>query len=199
VPVAACWVEHPGFGSPFVDEHCIVYSGAATVITDADNPGVLARDARASWPLVPAADDGEVDLRQVPAPHSGRASFAALTDFANGGWAAISSPRAGFGIGMAWDATLLPHAWWWQECHATDDYPWFRRAYVIAVEPANVLPGMGATSTGRRRGEPPTLAGNAEWSSTVTLVRYASAAEVTHIDLIGNISFAQTEGQGRHG
>jgi hypothetical protein len=70
---------------------------------------------------------------------------------------------------------------------------------VIAVEPANVLPGIGATSTGRHRGKPPTLDGNAEWSSTVTLVRYASAAEVTHIDQAGTISFAQTEGQEQHG
>lgn len=162
-PVPVMWVQHPGFGGPFIDEHCTITAGARTIVTDAEYPGTgLAKDVRAPFPHAPGAD-----LRRVPAPGSGETMFGCLTDF-DGGWFAIDSPTAGFGIRMEWDTDLFPHAWWWQECNATHGFPWYRRAYVVAVEPANVLPGDPSPAC-PSRGETPLLDAGGTWTSDLTL------------------------------
>jgi len=193
VPVPVTWVEHPGFGAPFIDGRCRIYAGARTVVNDADAPGtVLAPDALTAFPAGLAADGSELDLSWAPPPESRRAVFAALTDF-DEGWYAITSPTAGFGIGVAWDPSVLPHAWFWQECHATAQYPWFSRAYVVAVEPANVLPGTGDVA-GRRRGAPPVLAGGAEWVAELTFVRFASTSPVRRVLPDGTVDVEPANG-----
>jgi hypothetical protein len=103
------------------------------------------------------------------------------TDFAgDNGWFAVTSPNAGFGIGVAWNTDVHPHAWWWQEIHGTAEHPSFRRAYVIAVEPANVLTAAGF--------EPPVLAAHQQWSSAVTFVRLLDLSPVRHISLDGAVT-----------
>ena len=148
------WVQHPGFGAPFVDEHCVIESGATTFVSDAEAPGsLLAADRASDWPFAVGSDGSAVDLRRVP---SGRRSvFGALTDFESA-WFSITSPTTGLVMRMDWDADVFPHAWFWQELHASAGFPWFRRAYVVAVEPANVLPGEGAVGK-RVRGAAPRL------------------------------------------
>jgi hypothetical protein len=134
-PVRVMWVQHPGFGAPFLDDRCVLRTPARTVITDADPP------KRSAFPA---------ELSRIPGPRSGRSLLVYLTDF-DTGWFAIDSPSAGLTVRLEWDAALLPHAWLWQECNASTDSPWHGRAYVVGVEPANVVPG-----------EPgPTLAGGA--------------------------------------
>ncbi|MFJ9824716.1 aldose 1-epimerase [Streptomyces sp. NPDC101160] len=168
LPVPVMWVQHPGFGAPFIDEHCTLTTPARTVLTDAGQPGnTLVADTRAAFPFAPSVDGTPVDLRKVPGPGSGRSVFACLTDF-DGGWYEIHSPTAGFGIRVEWDPTVFPHAWLWQECHASSGFPWHRRAYVVAVEPANVLPG-DPSPTCPDRGESPLLPGGATWTSDITL------------------------------
>jgi galactose mutarotase-like enzyme len=167
-PVPVMWVQHPGFGAPFIDEHCTITSPARTVLTDAEQPGnLLAPDTATPFPYAQAADGRTIDLSEVPGPGSGRSVFACLTDF-DAAWYAIDSPTAGFGIRVDWDAAVLPHAWLWQECHASDGFPWHRRAYVVAIEPANVLPG-DPSPTRPDRGYPPLLPGGATWTSDITL------------------------------
>ena len=136
------WVQHPGFGAPFIDEHCLIESGAATFVSDADAPGsVLAAGRVSDWPFAVDADGSPVDLRSVPS--GPRSVFGALTGFETG-WFSITSPTTGLSLRMDWDVDVFPHAWFWQELHASAGFPWFRRAYVVAVEPANVLPGEDA-------------------------------------------------------
>lgn len=160
------WVQHPGFGAPFIDEHCVIETGAARFVSDAQAPGsVLAANRVSDWPFAPAADGSTVDLRRVPAGR--RSVFGALTGF-DIGWFTITSPTTGLSLRMDWDAGVFPHAWFWQELHASAGFPWFRRAYVVAVEPANVLPGEGATA-GLARGRAPLLDPGAAWTSSIVI------------------------------
>lgn len=152
-PVPLMWVHHPAFGAPFVDEHARITVDARTLITDAEAPGtLLPADQVLSFPL---AHGDEHDLLVPPAPAVARSVFAALTDFATPA-CTITSPTVGLGVTLGWDAEVFPYAWFWQECHASAGYPWFRRAYTVTVEPANVLPGDGPVGT-LRRGDPPLL------------------------------------------
>lgn len=180
-PVEVSWVQHPAFGAPFVDEHCRIATGARTLLTDAEAPGTrLPADTAFAFPAARSVDGLPVDLGAVPAPRSGSAVFAALTDFGApagadaddgaGGWFSISSPSAGFGVRLDWDTDVFPHAWFWQECHASPGFPWFRRAYVVAVEPANVLPGEPSPAC-PDRGRAPFLAPGATWLGRLALTR----------------------------
>jgi galactose mutarotase-like enzyme len=163
-PADVRWVQHPAFGAPFVDRHCRLDVGAATLISDAEAPGTCCAPDT-TYDLA----QQDFDLRAIPAERSGRKTFGCLTDF-DSGWFSITSPTAGFGIRLDWDAAVFPHAWFWQECNATAGYPWFGEAYVIAVEPANVIPGD--PSPGRPdRGIAPTLPPGAEWVSELSLTR----------------------------
>ncbi len=100
-------------------------------------------------------------------PPDRRSVFGALTGF-DIGWFSITSPTTGLSVRMDWDVDVFPHAWFWQELHATEGFPWFGRAYVVAVEPANVLPGEGATA-GPARGRAPLLGPGAEWTSSIAI------------------------------
>jgi hypothetical protein len=152
-PVQVRIVQHPAFGAPFLDERSVVSVAAATLVADADAPGSLA-SAGAVGPLgkVLGARVGEPGIR-LPGPGSRESLFAAFTDLVEPA-AEFHSPTHGFGVRLSWDAAAYPHAWFWIEANAGAGWPWFRRLYAIAVEPANVLPGEGETPDGRRRGGP---------------------------------------------
>ena len=146
-PVEFMWVQHPAFGAPFVDEHARIDTGASTFISDPAAPGtVLPADAVFDFPRATDITGAAVDLRVVPGEDEAREVFGALTDFEDT-WFSITSPTAGFGVRMEWDPDAYPHAWFWQECHASKGFPWFRRAYAIAIEPANVLPRFRSDRT----------------------------------------------------
>ena len=169
-PVPVSWVQHPAFGAPFIDGHSRIDSSAGLFLSDADVPGTGVRpDTQSPWPQLPGVTGR--DLTEVAAPDEARAVFGALTSFSTDAWFTVVSPTAGFGVRMEWDSTVFGHAWFWQECHATPGFPWFRRAYTVAVEPANVLPGQGRSGD-LLRGDPPVLGGRQEWISELTMSRF---------------------------
>lgn len=169
-PVAFRWVHHPAFGTPFIDGDAYWETDARTVVTDSDSPGaLLPPNMLTSFPVTADSSGDRVDLSRLPPPEHGRAIFAALTDFGDGA-ARIVSPNAGFAMTLAWDTTVFPYAWFWQECHATRGFPWFRRAYVAAVEPANVLPGEGTVGP-LRRGVTTPLPGHGEITTQLRMTR----------------------------
>ena len=178
-PVQVRWVQHPAFGAPFVDGDTRLDSSARKFLTDSRIPGtgVLA-DALTAFPLLPTATGGE-DLRRIPGWTEPRAVFGAFTDFAEveSAWFSLTSPNAGFGVRLEWNTEIFPHAWFWQECHASPGFPWFRRAYVVAVEPANVLPGEGPAGA-LMRGAGPLLAAGQQLVAELSLTRFPLRAGV---------------------
>jgi galactose mutarotase-like enzyme len=164
--VPVMWVEHPVFGAAFIDEHSQLTCDARTFLSDKDDPGTLLSAGVLSPPAqARAAAGGSLDLHALPSHDESRKVFGALTGFTAGSYE-ISSPTAGFGIRLQWDREQFPHAWLWQECHATMAFPWFGRAYAVAVEPANVLPGDGE-SAGLRRADSPVLAGGTSIATSI--------------------------------
>lgn len=177
VPVEYTWVQHPGFGAPFAGPECRIHTGARTLITDADAPGtVFSPDQVMPTADVRTAAGEPFDLASLPEPDKPREIFAALTDFDRNGWFTLTNDELGFGMRMEWDAGVLPHAWFWQECHATAGFPWFRRAYAVGIEPANALPGTGEVD-GRRRGEAPLLEPGGTQAAQLTLTRFGARTQ----------------------
>lgn len=137
------WSHHPAFGAPFLDAGCRLSAGCRTVVADDRAPGtVLAPGSRHPWPTATGRDGSPMDLGQVPGPEESREVFAYLLDFEKG-FFSITNPRLGLQVRLRWPLAVFDKAWLWQEVGSTGTWPWFRRAYALAVEPATTVPGQG--------------------------------------------------------
>lgn len=158
--VEVMWSHHPAFGAPFLDDSCVVNVGCRTVVADDRAPGtVLSPGSRHDWPLV-GTSSGTLDLSRVPGPGQKREVFAYLLDFYSG-YFAITNRRLGIGVGLRWPLEVFDKAWFWQEICSSQGWPWFGRAYVMAVEPASTVPGQGMANA-RAKGSSGTRLGPME-------------------------------------
>lgn len=150
--VEVMWSQHPAFGAPFLEAGCLLSVPCKSFVADDRTPGTLfPAGSQHSWPVALAADGRTIDLSRVPAPGEGRSVLGYLTGFTSG-FFAITNPRLRLGVGVRWPLEVFDRAWLWEEAGATTDWPWFGRAYVVAVEPATTIPAQGLTEA-KIRGE----------------------------------------------
>ena len=178
------WSHHPAFGAPFLSEHCVIDTDARTLYTDdvydgAANP--LPADKSFAWPMA-----GELDMSTVPAPDQPRDLLAYLKDFEQG-WYGITNRQLGIGIGLTWDASIFPYAWFWQELNSSPGFPFYKCSYVIAIEPASSIPGQGLTTVMEKTGSHLTLQPGESKEVELKAVFYESHEGVQHIDSAGNV------------
>ncbi|GAA2454761.1 hypothetical protein GCM10010191_87170 [Actinomadura vinacea] len=138
VPLEVMWGHHIVFGAPFLRPgHRIRLPDGVEVVPHETAIHPAGRRVRPGgpyrWPDVPADGGGEVDLSVVPA-HGELSEIVYLTGFTTGSYE-IVDPAGGLGLGVRWDASVLPYLWMWQELGASLDYPWWGRAYVMGLEP----------------------------------------------------------------
>ena len=153
-PMDCMWSHHPAFGAPFLSEHCVIDTGARALLADDEYAG-------AANPLSPGATydwrkADELGMSRVPSPEQQRDLLAYLRDFESG-WYAITNQQLGMGIGMCWDADIFPYAWFWQEINSSPGFPFYKRCYVIAIEPASSIPGQGLSAVIEKTGAHLTL------------------------------------------
>ncbi len=178
------WSHHPAYGAPFLSEHCVIDTDAQTLLTDdayigAANP--LPLDRAFHWSM---ADD--LDLSRVPAPDQPRDLLAYLKDFQTG-WYGITNTELGIGIGLTWDLSVFPYAWFWQELNSSPGFPFYKCSYVIAIEPASTIPGQGLTAAMEKTGSHLTLAPGESKEIELKAVFYQSHNGLEHIDAAGNV------------
>jgi uncharacterized protein DUF4432 len=152
----AMWSHHPAFGAPLISGVARLDCGAAAFVAD-DERDVTAGDlepgAMTPWPNARTRDGRLTDLRVVPPDGPALDRFGYLTGFERG-WASIANDEIGLAVRLDWDAGVFPCAWYWLEARATQGYPWFGDAYVLAIEPASTWPGQGIAAA-RRKGNGP--------------------------------------------
>ncbi|MFG1697738.1 DUF4432 family protein [Nonomuraea sp. NPDC049309] len=139
----AMWGQHIVFGRPFLHPGARIRLPDGVTVIPHDVP--IAPGGRRvepggpwQWPVVPAADGGELDLSVVPEPGT-PSDIVYLTGFSEG-WYEITSA---IGFRVEWDAALLPYLWMWQEFGATTGYPWWGEAYTVGLEPFAGMPTNG--------------------------------------------------------
>lgn len=158
-PVEFMWGHHPAFGAPFLERGCLISVGASTYSADDVAPGTLLEPGSTHrWPLATAIDGSTIDLSVVPGPDEPRDHLGYLTDF-HEHFFAITNPHKGLGAAVKWTPTILDHAWFWQEVHSSAGFPWFRRAYVAAIEPNSTIPAQGLQNATEKGGSPVRLQG----------------------------------------
>jgi len=146
------WSHHPAFGAPFIDAGCRIETDARWFEADdeRDTPaGDLEPGARSDWPLARARGEDPADLRILPGPDTSMDRFGYLGGFENG-IATISNPKLDLSAQLSWTSSTFPFAWYWLEASATPGYPWYRSAYVFAIEPASSYPGQGISNARKK-------------------------------------------------
>lgn len=139
------WGHHPAYGAPFLGAGCTLRIPAATY--EADTSQVTGRTwlepgVAGPWPHASRVGGGTVDLSVVPGPEAEVANLGYVQDLREG-WYALTNPRLGLGVGLAWPREVFPYLWLWQEFHGGLNYPWYGTTYVMGVEPHSSIPGHG--------------------------------------------------------
>ena len=150
VAVEVMWSHHPAFGAPLLGPGCTIATNAAEFVADDGDVGPPREPAPASrgpWPVV-----GGVDLSRVPGQDERVERFGYLTGFPAEAWVQLDNPDAGLRARLSWDATVMPHAWYWLEAHALEGFPWYQAVYVLGVEPATSWPGQGIAAVRAKTG-----------------------------------------------
>jgi hypothetical protein len=194
VAVSAMWSHHPAFGAPFLDGGCTLRAGCRAVLADDRAPGtLLAPGSRHSWPLATTSSGQVVDLTQVPGPAQAREVMAYLCDF-DQPYFAITNPRLGFGVGLRWPLDVFGQAWLWQEVGSSAGWPWFKRAYVVAVEPASTVPGQGTANARAKGAHLMELAPGASQEVLIEAVLFEGRRPVANVAEGGAVTFADEGG-----
>ncbi len=178
-PMDCMWSHHPAFGAPFLSEHCVIDTDARVLESDDQYAGAanpLTLDTEYNWPLA-----GSLDLSTIPPPNQPRDLLGYLKDFESG-WYSITNRDLGFGIGFTWDRDVFPYAWFWQELNSSPGFPFYKCAYVIAIEPASSIPGHGLSAVMEKTGSHLTLQPGESREVEMNVVFYDSRAGVEHID-----------------
>jgi galactose mutarotase-like enzyme len=190
-PMDYMWGHHPAYGHPFLSAACRIDTNGLTLVADdAYEPPATPMDLGRSyrWPNG-GRDDGTVDLSRVPRADEERAVLAYFTEWADPhAWYAITNSELGFGVGMVWPTSAFPHAWFWQEMHASPGFPWYKGVYVMAIEPGTSYPGQGLVKVMEKTGTHRTLAPGTSAEAELRAVFYESTTGVAAIDAGGNVT-----------
>jgi hypothetical protein len=188
--IEVMWCHHPALGAPFLEGGCVLSAGCTSVLADDRAPGtLLAAGGRHDWPYVTTALGDKVDLRELPPPDKPRSVLAYLGDFTSG-FFAITNPRLRLGFGLRWPLEMFDKAWLWQEVHSSTGWPWFRRSYVVAVEPASTVPAHGM-ALARAKGERGVMLGpGSSHQVLLEAVLFDGTGEVADIGPGGAVRFA---------
>lgn len=130
------WGHHPAIGAPFLAEGMIIDVPAEWVESQsrANQMTRLPRKTRFSWPDATDQQSQPLDLSVVPPEAQPSADLAFLGGLKEG-WYSLTNPGLGIGFGMVWPEEIFPYMWFWQEFHGSTGWPWYKSAYVMALEP----------------------------------------------------------------
>ncbi len=142
------WGHHPAFGAPFLGPDCIVDlpTPKGKTLTLETVPGAagtrLAGGSRQPWPLASEGDGAPIDFSRPDPCGMGHEDLGYVVDLPQG-WYAITNQSSQVGFALTWPVDILPYLWVWRQFNASQGYPWYGRAYTMALEPWTSYPSGG--------------------------------------------------------
>jgi galactose mutarotase-like enzyme len=79
---------------------------------------------------IPELDAIQMDLKRGDAQNADL-----LFINCNEGWYSVRNQSNGLTFSMAWDSSLLPYIWLWEECKDRSGYPWWGERHIVGIEP----------------------------------------------------------------
>jgi hypothetical protein len=129
------WGHHPAFGGGFLDENCRIILPQCTVRNGkSDPPSMLVSEATGSIDKMPCIKGGLVDLSKIP-PYGSKISEMLFIQDLKFGWFILKNEKLHSAVEFSWDIDVMPYLWLWMEFNGTEEYPWYGKAYTLAVEP----------------------------------------------------------------
>jgi len=141
--MAFMWGHHPAFGANFLDGNCVLFAPAERAV----NEQSLAPTSRFSpgqefaWPNGTTKEGQPVDASRVLGPEAGVSDMLYLVDLREG-WYALVNQEKRIGFGMTFDKTIFRCLWVWAVYGGEYGYPWYGRAYTMAIEPFTSWPAV---------------------------------------------------------
>jgi hypothetical protein len=128
-----------------------------------------------------------VDASEIPAHGAVRTQELAYLSQFSEGWYAITNPVRQVGFGLRFDPRLFRYLWYWQQLGgAGQDYPWWGRTHVAALEPWSSYPSSGLTEASAQGTTLQLLPGQ-EIHTFLTAHAYSGFKRITSIDEDGQI------------
>lgn len=189
VPVDYMWGHHPVFGRPFLEPGCTidVPGCRAQVHNELYSPdNTLDPGQEFEWPLAPNRNGGVTDLSITPALDAHIENLVYLSSL-EAGWCAVTNPRLGVGIGLAWPTEVLPYLSLWQEYAANPTYLWYRRQYSLGAEPWSSIPVSGLVKA-MENGTACRLEGRASQDLEIRAIAYRASGRVRRIEPDGTVT-----------
>lgn len=151
------WGHHPAIGSPFLSADCRIDVPARTCETV--DPAQDLEDSefgagqRFDWPRLKNNQNRLIDGRIVKSGESHTHDLLFLKDLTEGWWA-ITNQKLRLGISFLFDRKVFPYVWFWRQFGGGLGYPWYRRAYTVALEPWTSYPNQGVETAVKNQTAP---------------------------------------------
>jgi hypothetical protein len=135
------WGHHPACGPVFLDDSCeiLIDEGAISNVTF-DWKGRRVAETEHSWPNLKMGNGDDLDISKVMEPDAGLIMTLGISNFKKARYE-IKNNRKHISFGMQWEKEVFPHIWMWGVYGGGQEYPWFGRAYTLALEPWSSIPG----------------------------------------------------------
>jgi len=140
-PLEFSWLQHPSFGEPFVQPGSRIFlpDGCKVLVQpESYNPYGRLKPGEYFWPHVKDREGNEIDLSIIPSKNLLAEETSFITDLSEGRYV-LWNQKLELGFMMKWDETVFKYLWFWQN-YNTPDYPWYGRAWNIALEPSSSYP-----------------------------------------------------------
>jgi galactose mutarotase-like enzyme len=187
------WGHHPAFGAPFISGDCIIDTGARVIQADDryNPPGnFLPLGGEWQWPYIQDTFGKSRNISKIPSAHSGESCLAYLKDFQEG-WYSITNQKLGLGVGFSWPKEIFPYAFLWEDAHDSKGFPFYGRAYTVAIEPFSSIPGQGLVNVMQKTGSQVMLKPGSSMDAELRVVFFESNAGINRIYPDGKVEIRE--------
>lgn len=131
------WGHHPNFGSPFLDENCVIDLPEGKINSYSDiQVSRVGVGEKGSWPFIKGKDGFDIDFRQMLPKGAGKMDLISLSKL-EAGYAGVLNTKKGVGIRLDWDINMFKNCILWMVANGDTGYPRYGDTYVLCILPKN--------------------------------------------------------------
>ena len=133
------WSHHPAIDAPFLEEGCRILLPECEVTQSQHAQGLQRRfvvGKTEAYPNLEAVGGGIERVDEVQGKERRTEDVLLFTNLAEGR-CSLQNPRLGLQFSLKWDRAVFPYFWCWQVYGGSFGYPYYGRAYTVALEPFN--------------------------------------------------------------